>query len=207
MAPRGRPPIPPSLAQVVVDACHPDPARRPAKARDLARALAAISPPSPGAAPPETRAPEPVPEARLLEEEPPSPGRQDSAWQHLETTSSLAEGRRYLVAARLPPSRITSRDERRWLATLVEASGRGFTLGAHLWFALQREAEDPRTAQRRGEEIIAALARRYGDAVSLRGGLVDRHFALSGAAMVGGAPLPEALQALIRALSEAGPGP
>ena len=123
-----------------------------------------------------------------------------TAWDFIRA-GDVTSGRRYLVAARLPSSRLRNRDERRWLADLIEGHGRGFSLGAQLWFALQGAPEDLGAAQRRADRISDALRERFADTVQVKSTLVDDDFAVTGAALVGGAPLPDALRDLITELN------
>ena len=44
---------------------------------------------------------------------------------------------RFVVVARLPPSRLALADERRWLSGFMGSLGRGFSLGAGIWFGIQ----------------------------------------------------------------------
>ena len=218
VAPPGLPQIPPAVADAVQTACRTDVEARPATARELSDLLrqAAMGGPtrdtpagttvtdetSPGweqaadlaAVPPARTAPPPTGTGT-------GPIAANTAWDRIQSGGPLAEGQRYLIAARLPPSRIRNRDERRWLAGLIQGHGRAFTLGAHLWFAIQGAPEDPLSARRRAVGIQDELKVRYADAATVRATLVDANFALTGAALMGGAPLPGPLQDLITALN------
>ncbi len=220
VAPAGRPAIPAAVAEAVVAACATDEGERPASARDFAARLQGAAAGGPGRALPGgttiTDRTSPgwddagragVPPAR------PAPGTRvgrpnrgvertvtDTAWDRIRA-GDIGTGRRYLLAARLPPSRIRNREDRRWLASLTEGHGRGFTLGANLWFALQGAPEDLRTAQRRAETMRTAIRERFAETAVVKITLVDEDFALTGAALVGGAPLPDVLRELIATLS------
>ncbi|MFH1530990.1 MAG: serine/threonine-protein kinase [Pseudomonadota bacterium] len=192
VAPAGRPRIPEAVARAIVTVCSTEERHRPASASDVAALLRRAA----------ADVPERATALRTTVTDGTSPGARatDAAWDRIQAGDVTGE-RRYLVAARLPPSRLRSREDRHWLATLTEGHGRGFTLGAHLWFALQGTPEDLRGARRRGEAIRAAIEEHYGETVTVRISLVDGDFTLTGAALVGGAPLPDPLKELITALS------
>ena len=210
----GLPQIPAPVADAVQAACRTDVDKRPATACELSDLLrqAAMGGPAHGIPAGTTVTDETspsweeaadlaaVPLARAASR---STGQTtaDTAWDRIQSGGPMAEGRRYLIAARLPPSRIKNRDERRWLADLIQGHGRAFTLGAHLWFAIQGAPEDPLAARRRAMGIQKELRARYADTAKVRATLVDANFALTGAALVGGVPLPGPLQDLITALN------
>ncbi len=108
---------------------------------------------------------------------------------------------RYLVAARLPPSRLVRQDERRWLATLTSKTGRGFTLGQQYWFAWQSRGTTMDDASGEARAITSAIEQRYGEAVRTAWKLVDAGFSVTTASLTGAAPLPDALKALIEEIS------
>ncbi|MFN7953440.1 MAG: protein kinase [bacterium] len=108
---------------------------------------------------------------------------------------------RYLVAARLPPSRLVRQDERRWLAALTSKSGRGFTLGQQFWFAWQSQGTSMDDASGEARGIVDALEQRYGDSVRTSWKLVDAGFSVTTASLTGAAPLPDPLKALIEEIS------
>ncbi len=203
VAPAGRPRIPEAAAGAVVKACSPEEEARPASAREFAALLRQAASGEPGgeipvgttvtaeAAPGWEVVPAATPRARVAP---------DTAWDRIRS-GDITSGRRYLLAARLPPSRLRAHDDRRWLASLTEGHGRGFTMGARLWFALQGAPEDLRTAQRRAEGIRRSLEERFADTVRVQITLVDGDFTVTGAALVGTAPLPDPLKDLISALS------
>ena len=230
VAPAGRPPIPEAVADAVVAACATDEDDRPVSARDFAERLEQAAAGDPGSSRPGRPTGRALPGGTTITDET-SPGREgvkvavapparptpgtrigrprrdggdrtitDTTWDRIRS-GDVGSGRRYLLAARLPPSRIRNREDRRWLASLTEGHGRGFTLGANLWFALQGAPEDLRTAQRRAETMRGAIEERFKDTASVKITLVDEDFALTGAALVGGAPLPDPLKDLIATLS------
>ena len=105
---------------------------------------------------------------------------------------------RYVIAARIPASRLRLADERRWLADLVSQSGRSFVLGAQHWFALQKApAQESRS---RAERTVAALRERYGSTTSVAVADIGDEFQLSSAALSGAEPLPAALTDLMAKL-------
>ena len=222
VTPAGRPPIPPPVSAAVVAACSTDESARPANAREFAMLLRRAGTGQSGRGAPvgttvtdvtaqswEAMAPAaPLQERPRPEKRQPRPTRAtgkktvtNTAWDRIRS-GDVTSGRRYLLAARLPVSELRNRENRRWLASITEGHGRGFTLGAHLWFALQGAPEDLRAAQRRAEDIQMDLEERFDDDVRVQITLVNEDFVLSGAALVGGAPLPEPVRDLITALNE-----
>jgi len=217
VAPAGRPPIPEPVTEAVMAACRSEARERPASAREMAALLrraatgrdrAGIpagttisddtSPGWAGGIPEMVPAARPAPRTETPRPPGPTAGGTvtDTGWDRIRA-GDVAGGRRYLVAARLPPSRLQNRGERRWLANLIKGHGRGFTLGGHLWFALQEIPEDLRAAQGRADSICDALRARFAGTVKTGSTLVDSDFTFTGAALVGGAPLPDALRDLI----------
>lgn len=108
---------------------------------------------------------------------------------------------RYLVAARLPPSRLGRPEERRFLATLTAGAAKSFTMGAQFWFALKTTAAAPQEAMEAAESISVALTGRYGSTARSAYRMVDPSFALTAAALSGAVPLPETLRALLDELT------
>ena len=222
VAPAGRPRIPDAVAAVVIAACSAEEKLRPTSARDFAARLDDAARGGTGRALPggttctDETAPgwrdvhlTDIPVARMATpagaprrtRETRSETVTDTAWDRIRS-GDVASGRRYLVAARFPEARPRTREERRWLAALTTGHGRGFSMGGHLWFALQGDPEDLREARQRGEHIRTALEERFGDSVTVRTTLVDGDFAVTGAALVGGAPLPAPLRDLITSLRD-----
>ncbi len=219
-APQGRPHIPKAIADIVMTACAAEKQDRPASARELAARLRMAAAADTGKALPAgttitdetspgwedvslTLVPpaKPAPSTRVGRP-PQRPNERtvtDTGWDRIQS-GDVTGGRRYLLAARIPSARLRNREDRRWLASLTEGHGRGFTLGAHLWFALQGAPEDLPTATRRAEEIKAAIEGRFADTASVGVTLVDPDFAVTGASLVGGAPLPDPLKDLIATL-------
>ena len=116
-------------------------------------------------------------------------------------TSTVVQGEvRYVIAAKLPPSRLSLRQERQWLAKLVQRNGRGFVVGAQFWIAIQR-ADNPGQAYECAGQISNALRERYGADTDVRWDAVDLDFTLSPASLTGAAPLPPVIQGLIEAMS------
>ncbi len=106
---------------------------------------------------------------------------------------------RYLVVARLPPSRLARPLVRKALAGLVEGRGRSFTLGDGLWFATLVGQNDRQTAGL-AEELSAKLRQEFGETAAMISGPVSADFILTTAALTGQCPLPGSLQQLIEAL-------
>ena len=123
-------------------------------------------------------------------------------WSRIAPGAPSPGDRRYLIAAMLPPSRIEAREDRRWLAGLTHGHGRSFSLGNQFWFALQGVAENHPVVMERAEDIVKKLQGRYGDLVRTEVVLVDETFILTGASLVGAAPLPETLERLMTTLSQ-----
>lgn len=113
-----------------------------------------------------------------------------------------AETRRYLVVARLPPSRLAHPEERRWLGGVVSPLGRAYTLGAQFWFALQSVPCVPADAARSGKAVVAEIHARYGAAARADCRLVDGSFTLTPAQISGASPLPEVFTQLLNEVSK-----
>lgn len=118
-------------------------------------------------------------------------------------TQRLTDGVRYLVAARLPPSRLQQAEERRWLAGLLGSHGRSFTLGQQFWFALQLVPSQPMDSGKVAREVLERLTARYGQNVTTRVRLVQDDFSLTPAQLTGAAPLPETLSQMLSDLAGA----
>jgi len=111
------------------------------------------------------------------------------------------ERRRFLVAAKLPPSRLANQAEARSLAELAGRRCRCFKLGAQFWLAILSAKIDPAEAAAAAGEIAAAVVERYGDLAKVEWCLVDDSFVLTAASFTGAAPMPEALEGLIGKLT------
>jgi len=123
--------------------------------------------------------------------------RQDGA-----AAASQAEPRgRYLVAARLLPSRLALPAERKFLGDLAGTDARAYMLGGTFWFAVQNGGKPRSAAETRAGQIADDLRARYGASVAVAWDVVDERFAFSASALVGASPMPEALTALIEKLS------
>jgi hypothetical protein len=104
---------------------------------------------------------------------------------------------RYLVAARIPPSRLASRPDREFLAAALAGTGRAYVLGNQFWFAVQTRGVPPSQARAEAQRITAALGSRYGATASAGFRLVGQEFALTSTSLSGAAPLPEPLAELL----------
>ena len=108
---------------------------------------------------------------------------------------------RFVVVARLPPSRLALADERRWLSGFMGSLGRGFSLGAGIWFGIQSTPTPASDAQAAADGLVMRLAERYGGTVRLACRLVDGSFTLSPAQLTGSQPLPQELADLLQSVS------
>ena len=108
---------------------------------------------------------------------------------------------RFVVVARLPPSRLALAEERRWLSGFMGSLGRGFSLGAGIWFGIQSTPSLASDAQAAADGLIMRLAERYGGTARLACRLVDGSFTLSPAQLTGAQPLPQALADLLESIS------
>ncbi len=115
----------------------------------------------------------------------------------------VAEGVRYLVAAKLPPSRLQQPEERRWLAGMLGTHGRSFTLGQQFWFALQLHPMQTMDSGKVARELLERLTARYGQNVTTRVRLVDGGFSLTPAQLTGAQPLPDTLSQMLSDLTGA----
>ena len=199
VAPPGMGEVPDAVSDVILAALSVDPADRPADGRAFAARLrtamrvsipgglagggASEPPASPSSRPrrPTTRPPTGYSAPTATIPAPPMP----------------TAGYRFLVAAVLPPSRLAVAAERQWLSERVGDLGRGFTLGAQVWMALQNGVGPEAQARRDGEALMADLAARYGPTVKSAMTLVDAAFTLTAAQLSGARPLPPALKDLL----------
>ncbi|RMH20940.1 MAG: serine/threonine protein kinase, partial [Acidobacteria bacterium] len=197
-APEDGEPVPPALVEVLRVGLDADPDKRAADAKSLARQLRRVlagRPPEdatagrPAAAAPATEAGTaaaiPTTAATVLDAGAPP---------------ATAAASTFLVAARLPPSRLADPGERRWLADLARQAGRGFSFGSQYWFAVQTAGSDGQAANRAGA-MVSQLAQRYGATARLTWRLAGPDFGLSAATLSGGAPLPAELQGMLEELS------
>ena len=181
VAPAMLPPLPDALGILLLSALSPEASARPASARHFAEALRRLRS-SPGSVS------EPIACAALA---PTEAFRSPLSVAGDVPRASSAELGHYVVAARLPPSRLARAEERRWLAGLVGPRGRGFTFAAQYWFAVT--FKDP-------SSILTALAERFGSTARAVSEPVDRTFSLTAAQMTGASPLPAALLDLLERL-------
>lgn len=224
VAPRGRPEIPPALDAAVRDTLTADPAGRPASAAALRQRLENLLPPGTigsgwqprvepgGPATPGPGVPSPFPSTPRPTSRPDTlTWAPESLPAPSEPTLALAPGAprvgreagsaRYLLVARLPPSRLAHPEDRAWLAGLGGSDARTFRVGAGLWVALQSRGATLDDADGAAVRLAAALKGRYGAAVRLEWTTVGTGFAISAAALVGGQVLPSELVGLIQRVS------
>lgn len=234
--PPGLPALPAPLRSLLTSLLRADPAERPQTAAALHAAMVALlahaRPGSPRLADLDVRpgSPEPDPAeaspmtatravqrpqsgataAGYVTPNPfatPSP---QTAALHEAPTQALAPaqaGVRYLLAARLPPSRLANPDERRWLLGLLGQHGRGFVLGGQFWFAVQKSAAPVATSGQFARTLLQTLRERYGQHVVTRARFVEAEFALTPAQLAGAEPLPEPLAALLDDIAAADGSP
>lgn len=79
--------------------------------------------------------------------------------------------------------------------------GRGFSLGAGIWFGIQSTPTPASDAQAAADGLVMRLAERYGGTVRLACRLVDGSFTLSPAQLTGSQPLPQELADLLQSVS------
>lgn len=181
IAPGGREPIPPHVAEALMRTLDTEPTNRPHGARELVSMLHAPSrsePPIDG--PKQIMAPISTPH--------PSEARSDA-----EAEATL------LVAARIPPSMLNDPTTRRWLAALA-VGGRAFTVGGLAW--VYTAQVHPKEAVARVASLTSRLDDRFGREIKLQHAMIARPIALTPAMLAGGADLPSELQALIARLRE-----
>jgi serine/threonine-protein kinase len=184
--PRSRPPIPPQVLSVILGALEPDPEHRPQNAAHFRALLENALALEPAPAAPEVRTQDTHPRGRrALDDDSPTPVRTV----------------RYLIAARLPPSRLARREERAWLSSVVQDSGKAYILGAQLWFAIQGRDMAPREAVGCAEVVLKALRERYGVTAQAVARVVPATFALSTSSLQGASPFPQPLRSMIESLT------
>lgn len=185
VAPPTLPEIPDAVADVVLSALATDPADRPPDARSFAARLRSATRLGRGSRPP-------VPADRLASSPP---------MTRPPTSLAPAVARaRFLVAAVLPPTRLALAEERRWLSEQLGARGRGFSLGAQVWIALQTAAVTDAEARRDAEELSRAVMDHFGPTAVASWSVVEPDFALTASQLTGAKPLPPALRSLLDAM-------
>ena len=128
-------------------------------------------------------------------------GSQATPIQSVQVAAVSQPMMRFVVVARLPPSRLALADERRWLSGFMGSLGRGFSLGAGIWFGIQSTPTPAADAQAGADGLVVRLAERYGGSVRLACRLVDGSFTLSPAQLTGSQPLPQELADLLQSVS------
>jgi serine/threonine-protein kinase len=108
---------------------------------------------------------------------------------------------RFLVAARILPSRLALPAERQFLAGLAGPEARAYILGRTIWFTVQGPAKPRSQAEKRAAEIASGLQERYGTTVTVASDVVAEGFALAASALTGASPMPAELSSLIEKLS------
>ena len=121
--------------------------------------------------------------------------------QSVQVAAQAQPMMRFVVVARLPPSRLALADERRWLSGFMGSLGRGFSLGAGIWFGIQSTPTPSSDAQAAADGLVMRLAERYGGTARLACRLVDGSFTLSPAQLTGSQPLPQELADLLQSVS------
>ncbi len=114
---------------------------------------------------------------------------------------AAVEMRRYVVAAKLPPSLLARKETRQRLAEMTGTQARSYALGSAYWFAVSSALRPEPEAKRSARELADKLRGEYGETTKVRWGLVDESFRFSAAALTGASPMPEALGKLLRELS------
>jgi serine/threonine-protein kinase len=222
-APAGLPEIPVGVVDALMAALDPEMDRRPPSAEDLVRSLAAaasLSASAPAAATLRAGASQ-APAglvATVMGEVPasgPLPGALDptgimaaavsgdTAVQRFAASQEAEEKRRFLVIARLLPSRLASPQERAFLAALVGSQARAYSLGGRYWFALESAASPASRAEAGGQRIVDAIRERYGGTAVAERITVESGFVLTASALTGTAPMPEEVSALIAKIERA----
>ncbi len=184
--PEGLPPLPRALAALLLRLLNPVPDGRPASAAEALAALDAVD----WGEEPDDDLSAPTVEGSL-DTSGVLPGSGGQAG--LDSGASV----RYLVAARIPPSRLASRPDREFLAAALAGTGRAYVLGNQFWFAVQTRGVPPSQARAEAQRITAALGSRYGATASAGFRLVGQEFALTSTSLSGAAPLPEPLAELL----------
>ncbi len=192
-APAGLPPLPPHVVEAVRAALAFAPERRPPTALTLSQLLASASPAESWAPPPSSFAHD-----RTQFASGPAPIYGTS---HTTRGGARASGvapsptTRFVIAARIPPSRLVRPDDRRWLAGLL-GRGRSYALGADLWIAISSPSARV-DAEAAAGKVEYEISTRYGELASIAWTVVDDTFAVTPASLTGAAPLPDPLPALL----------
>jgi len=108
---------------------------------------------------------------------------------------------RFLVAARVLPSRLKNPQDRRWLAQVAGTGARGYAFGGRFWFALQTAPGVVDEARLMARGIVEQLNKRYGKTTLVKWGLVGEDFSITTASLSGAAPMPRELSRLLDALA------
>lgn len=111
-----------------------------------------------------------------------------------------AAGVRYLVVAKLPPSKLALPEERRWLASILGHHGRSFTFGSQFWFALQVVPSPANDAGVAARAILQKLAERYPNQATQKVRFMPAEFSLNAAQLTGAQPLPATLAEMLNEL-------
>ena len=102
------------------------------------------------------------------------------------------------MVASLPSSRLALPDERRHLAALVGSHGRGYTVGAGIWFAVVGGDQ----AEHAANGVRDALAKRYGGLMRAVVETAPEDFRLTTSQLAGATELPQPLPQMIRRVTE-----
>ncbi len=174
-------PLPPRLVETVARLLKIDPSDRPADARATLQLLTdtAAAPMAPRTSQKQT-------------------ARGGAA--RIADTIAVAEDapQPWLLAARVPARKLRQKSLRQQLAALLPIGGRGYTLGAELWFATLPEDLD--ASQRvRVDALRQALTALLGE-VPIEDVGAGPDFRLPASALAGATPLPATLQRLVTRL-------
>ncbi len=196
--PPSNPPPPPGLVRLMLESLSIEASGRPATARAFAERLA-------GAVRQDSNLSVPAPPSRPVASAVAIP--RDLADEFgptlVDAPPAASAARHLLVGARLPPSRLASSEDRRWLGDVAGPLARAFTLGGAYWFAVLPVDGDLDRARGSVEAILAALHGRYGTMVRVEWGVAQGEFVMSAAALSGAAPLPEEVRTLLDRLTAA----
>ena len=185
-APEGLPPLPRGLAELLLKLLNPVPDGRYGSAAEALAALEAVD----WNEEPDDELSAPTVEG-ALEVSGVMPGR------GAPPVADSEPPMRYLVAARLPPSRLASRVDREFLAKTLAGSGRAYVLGNQFWFAVQNLGVSAGQARAEAQRIASALGGRYGATASISFQLVGANFGLTSGALSGATPLPAPLSEML----------
>ena len=107
---------------------------------------------------------------------------------------------RFLLGARLAPSRLASPADRKWLAAVAGREARAYAFGGRFWFALQSRPTAEAEARAAASKIELNLKERYGSTARVQSVIVAADFRLSPSALTGAAPMPPELSHLLSQL-------